>query len=303
MTTRNFFSSRLGVTIPILLSKILSPKFSSRLISFTARKLAQNRDSDLIQAIRANQWVVRGEQSTSREYLDQCVIEVLEHAGQCYYDYYRSLDNREAILDLVPPTGTIKSFLAEMKTTRGAFITGPHLSNFDLAVRSMAVQGLEARVLSYAEPTGGYQLQNQLRESAGLEVTPIGVPDIFEKTVAFLKNGGVAATGIDRPVETRKKRHQIEFFGRPSNVPIAYMQLALAADVPIYVIGTERLSDGTYQVKTQGPIPLTRNSNRLLEIKENTRAVLNVCEKWIRERPEQWLMYYPVWPDTLDLLP
>jgi lauroyl/myristoyl acyltransferase len=24
--------------------------------------------------------------------------------------------------------------------------------------------------------------------------------------------------------------------------------------------------------------------------------VLAVLERWIAERPEQWLMYYPVWP-------
>jgi lauroyl/myristoyl acyltransferase len=38
--------------------------------------------------------------------------------------------------------------------------------------------------------------------------------------------------------------------------------------------------------------------NPVDEIERNAEAVLKPVENWIRQAPEQWSMFYPVWPDA-----
>lgn len=57
--------------------------------------------------------------------------------------------------------------------------------------------------------------------------------------------------------------------------------------------------NGQYGFMYSDPIPLKRYKNKLDDIILNTEMILEKIEGYIRKVPEQWLMYYPVWPDTL----
>jgi KDO2-lipid IV(A) lauroyltransferase len=305
MHLQNFFTSQYGIRLTMKLSRTLPKSAAFAFIRFIARVLVKFEHTDLLRAIKTNQWVAQGKSQSSREALNDLAYQVIAHAGRCYYDFYRTINNPEAVLELVPPRKETNRFIQEINACPGAFIVGPHLSNFDLALRAMSIQGLQSKILAYETPTSGYKLQNRIRHSVGLEVIPLGAPNVFNLAVHHLKEGGTVSTGVDRPVAgKRKKRHQVEFFGQPSNLPVGYIQIALAADVPVFVIGTQFNPDtGTYQIINEGPIPLLRRNNRLEEIRENANRILKVIENMIRECPEQWLMYYPVWPDLLDQIP
>ncbi len=43
------------------------------------------------------------------------------------------------------------------------------------------------------------------------------------------------------------------------------------------------------------PLELVRTGDRDRDARINAQQVLEVAEQWIRETPEQWLMYHPVW--------
>jgi lauroyl/myristoyl acyltransferase len=250
-------------------------------------------------AIRVNQWVVHDESISERE-LHRINRAVLKHAARCYYDYYHSLDDEEAVRELVPKTDEIEAFLELSQKDEGVFVVAPHLSNFDLVVRALVMYGLKAKILSYGNPTGAYQIQNQIRASTGLDITPFQDANAYTETIAYLKGGGIAATGVDRPVQRRKQKHMVEFFGRPSALPVGHINIALAADVPISVVAVNMSADGTYQFLHTGPLPLQRHPNRIKEIILNAEMINEVMKGYIRQTPEQWLMYYPVWPQLMD---
>ena len=48
------------------------------------------------------------------------------------------------------------------------------------------------------------------------------------------------------------------------------------------------------------PIQLRRYENRSDEVVRNAETVLVKIEALIRQAPEMWSMFYPVWPEALE---
>ncbi len=104
-------------------------------------------------------------------------------------------------------------------------------------------------------------------------------------------------SGLDRPVSESK--YCPRFFGRPAALPVLHVPLALKANVPVVVVGAIRQPNGVYQVQTSEPIFMRRHPDRYTEIMQNAETILDVASGYIRKAPQQWAMFYPVWPDAL----
>jgi lauroyl/myristoyl acyltransferase len=299
MSAQKILNSKLSVQFSILIGKYLPRQWGYNIGKSIGSLIGSLHNLDIARNIRQNQYVARGEK-LSKSDLSMAAKEVLTHAGRCYYDLYHFIDKPEELDDLVPWTDEFQDFIDITKRDQGYMVVAPHLSNFDLVVSRLVMGGFKGRVLSYSNPGSGYQLQNDIRESYGLEITPLGTPGVEVATIEYLKSGGVAATGVDRPLPTRKKKHYVEFFGRPSPLPLGYITTALAADVPIIVVTAYMRPDGKYGFKFTGPHQLQKYSNKLDNILRNAEMILKEIENFIKLTPEQWLMYYPVWPETAD---
>ncbi len=178
-----------------------------------------------------------------------------------------------------------------------AVIVTPHISNFDLAGRALALEGLNFQVLSYPQPSMGYRMQNKLRSFMGLEITPMSMSSL-QQARQRLQNGGTVITGLDRPMAD--SRYQIEFFGRKAALPVSYIRLALKVNAPVVVVACHTLPDGTYILDSSDPIPMQPDPDPTVEILQNAQNVLQQVEHFVRLSPEQWSMYYPVWPEALN---
>jgi KDO2-lipid IV(A) lauroyltransferase len=267
-----------------------------RLASSLGSFFSSMKSLDINEAVRLNQFVVNG-QVNSPEELSEKNKQVLIHAGRCFIDLYQCFSNPDLIDDLVPFTPEMQEFIDLSHQNQGYLVVAPHLSNFDLVALSLVQKGFTGKVLSFPNPGSGYQLQNEIRTSLGMDLVPLDTPNLERDIIDYLKSGGIAATGIDRPIPGRKKRHYLNFFGHPSPLQAGYIQTALAADVPIIVVTGIMYPDGTYGFKYNGPIELKKHNNKLEEIKLNAEMILKVVEEYIKLAPEQWLMFYPVWPD------
>ncbi len=298
MSNQGFLNSKLSVHLLILIGKYLSQKTGYRISRNIASIISFFPNLNINKSIRANQFIVNGE-TNSRKELDLKSKNVLTHAGHCYYDLYHYYNRPEKLDAVVPLTEPMKEFIKLSQDKQGYMVVAPHLSNFDLVVSRLAKSGFRGNILSYPNPGSGYQLQNKIRSAFGLDVTPLGDSGVETKIIQFLKDGGMAATGIDRPVPGRKKRHYVKFFGKPSPLPVGYLTTALAADVPIIAVAAFMLPNGTYGFRHSGPIQLKKYQNKLDEIILNTETVLKKIEAFIKLAPEQWLMYYPVWPEHM----
>ena len=300
MNLQEVLNSGLVVGLGLVAARFVGPRvgyLASRLI---ADRVAGRRRLAWVRALRANQWVITGQRLTGRE-LDLSALAVLRHQAHCLFDLYHYRRDPAGLLELAPLSDQV-SALIERSRGRwgGALVVIPHLSNFDVAFIAHAYRGLQAQVLTLAQPTEGYRAQNRIREMPGLEITPVS-EDSARRAVTRLKEGGLVITGVDRPVEG--KTRELTFFGLSCHLPAGHIRMALAAKVPVIPAAVTMEPGGQYRLKLGEPIALRSDDRSVTSIRLNAEAVLEAMAGFIRQTPEQWLMYYPVWPQTLDACP
>jgi len=259
MTLQGILNSKFSVNVSIMIGRYLSPKIGYRVSQSIASLVSRFENADITRAIRANQFIVNGETNSHRELVEK-TKNVLDHAGRCYYDLNHFFNKPEKLEAMVPFSEPMRDFIKICQQDQGYLVVAPHLSNFDLVVCGLVQHGFKAKVLSYPNPGTGYQLQNEIRASFGMDVAPLGDSRFEAEIVNYLKNGGVAATGVDRPVPGRKKRHYVNFFGKPSPLPVGYITTALAADVPVIAVASYMLPSGQYGLMNSGPTKGTKTS-------------------------------------------
>ena len=289
--------SRFWVGLVISLSRGIPAWAGYRIADLAARVIAANKNSHMGQAVRANQWMVSGGR-LSRAELNRRVYQIFRTNVRCLYDYYHNMDRPEVVRGMVDFDPDFVEVLQKIESgDHPAIFLMPHLSNYDLAGRALALYGLKFQVLSYPQPPEGYQLANQLRQEGGMEVTPMSVQAV-QQARNRLRAGGVVLTGVDRPLGN--SRYFPRFFGRPAHVPVAYIQLALQVRVPVFVVSCIQTGGGKYKIVCSPELVLQPSDDREEELLRNAELVLAEVEKLIRAYPIQWAMFYPVWPEALE---
>jgi lauroyl/myristoyl acyltransferase len=300
MNLQTLINSRLGVELVLSLGRMLPRRAGAGLAHWIGSWFAGRRDEDMVRAVRANQWVLAGEKISAAE-LDRTVRATFVHSGLCIYDFYHNIDRPRAMLDRVVFSPEFERLFQSWKTHKqGVMLVGPHMSNFDLVMRVLALRGLNIQVLTHPDPPRSYKLQNRLRQQGGLEATPISILSLRQAS-ARLQAGGFVMTGLDRPVEDLKYRPR--FFGRPSAVTVAYIRLAMRAKVPVVVLGNQMRPDGSYYVQSSDPIWMQPHADLESEVIQNAETVLDWASHFICQAPQQWLMFYPVWPEVVSPVP
>jgi len=302
MQARSIFRDRYGISLAMWTGRMLPRPVTKWVGLWLADRIASRRRFSMSRAVRANQWVVRGEHISGSE-LDGAVREVLRESAVGLLDLYHALHRPEELMHLAPRTPEMDGLIERSQIRRNpAIVVISHSSSFDLLLLAHSLRGLSGQVLTYAQPTDAYQIQNEIRSSGGpgLEVTPIG-QHALRLAIENLRAGGVVYTGVDRPEDSSKM--QLSFFGRPAWLPVGHVRLAMKVGVPIIVASMLHLEDGTYKVLLSDPIPMEKGQAPGQAIQENAQKVLEVLSNFIRQAPGQWMMFYPVWPEALEQMP
>lgn len=300
MSLQGISQSRFGVGLVLSLGKILPSRPGFWLADQVAKCIASLKQSEQVRTVRANQWVVANG-SLSKEQLDRAVLAVYRSTARCLFDFYHCLDRPDQIsqrVELSPEV--IRVFQDNQAGQGGILVVAPHLSNFDLAGQALGLHSWAFQLLSYPQPGNGYQWQNKLRSRNKIEITPTSL-NALQQAKKRLLNGGIVLTGLERPIAN--SRYRPLFFGRPAPLPVAYIRLALETHVPVVVVTCLTKQDGNYLVKASEPIPMQSYPDLKKEIEQNAERVLAEAEKFIRQVPHQWSMFYPVWPEALNGVP
>lgn len=299
MNLQAIINSRYGVGFALGLGRALPPGFGHRLARQVGGWIAGMDALRMVQAVRANQWVVSGG-VLSAAALKKTTRRTFQNIGRSLYDLYHNIENPQAVLDLVCFSPEFeRTFRRIQQGSTGTMIVCLHLSNFDLIGRALGLHGLKIQVLSVPQPSGGYRWQNRLRGDVGLEMTPISLAALRQASER-LAQGGVVLTGIDRPIQDSK--YKVQFFGRPAALPVAHVRLALKAGIPVTLVAGQTQPDGTYLLLASDPIPMQPSRDLVEETVSNAERILQIAEEWIRRTPDQWAMSYPVWPEAVEEL-
>lgn len=282
--------NRLGM----LLGEALSPSLGSWVVNRLTNIISRRKNFEQIKAVRANQWVISGN-SLSGQALDDRVKQVYYSSGISLYDYFHSMRKEDRIRELIQFDDNLLYFLkcvkSEKERTLGLVL---HIGAFDLCGYAIALSGARPLILAYPNPNLGYQWQNELRKQAGLVVEPLTMQS-FQQATRHLRQGGTVITGIDRPWPGGQ--YHPKFFGRSSDIPVTAIQMAIRTETPVMLLACIRQPDHRYILHASELIELHKHPDRDVELVENTERVLSVAEGFITSAPEQWAMFYPVWPE------
>ncbi len=289
-----------AVRLAFLLGRAIPPGLGFPLCNFIGDWAAARRDSNVTQAVRANQWVVRGA-NLEKKALDRVVRETLRNNIRDLYHLYHYVENPEATQRLIQLNPLARELIGRPEfAERGLVIVGLHLSAFDLILQSIGRQGLKAMVLTIPDPQGGRLIEYEMRKKTGMNLIPASLSTL-RQAVKHLEQGGMILTGMDHPVPDAKYRPR--FFGNTAALPTHYVSLALKARVPVVIMGAIYQADGKYHILSSQFIEMECDVDRETEIIRNAENVLKQAEEFIRLAPQQWNIPLPVWPQLLGNVP
>jgi lauroyl/myristoyl acyltransferase len=266
-----------------------------RLADFVADRLTSRQDQPMISGMRGNFRVAFGEEMTSAEF-DEVVRRTMRNRARAIFDFYHTLGKDSKMMALVNYSPQFETFLKKnINNEQGAVVAVVHMGNPELAAIACPLRGMRGLGLTFPGDSGGYDLLNEIRERVGVEAMPTTMTSL-KKAVRHLKNNGTIFTGLDRPLP--ESGYKPRFFGRPTSLPVHHVMMALKADVPIVVFGSKRGADGRYDLMISEFIHMERHSDRKTDLLSNTERLLTIAEGYIRQAPEQWAMFYPLWPES-----
>jgi len=277
------------------LARILPPgiaRFILRCWSIIRRILGvvDKAEKQLVRNLR----IVFGDEY-SRSELKRIAQKCLYLRSVSVYDFYHYQYNLEGLREKIIVDETIDNLLAAYKEKhQPAIAISPHVVCADIIGIELAQRVNHLQVISIANPGRSYQMDNQVREAYGCEITPASMSALRRATVT-LKRGDFVATGIDRAFPEEKIPN--DFFGKPAYLPTYYVRLALRYNVPIVFLTGAVDDEGNYRMTGHGPIWLKKSATIEEEVIENSKIIIQLTETAIREHPEQWGMFHPLWAD------
>jgi KDO2-lipid IV(A) lauroyltransferase len=112
------------------------------------------------------------------------------------------------------------------------------------------------------------------------------------RALSILRRGGVLCMLVDQHYTGGLVA---PFMGRLAKTSPAAVEFALHLDCPILPIRVERTRGLNFRVVVEPPVTLMRTGDRKADVMAGTLALNRVIERWVQERPEQWLWIHRRW--------
>ncbi len=174
---------------------------------------------------------------------------------------------------------------------RGTILITGHLGAWELGGMVLAADGFPVNVVTLAEPTPELNdWRRQYRERFGIKTITVGNDKFaFVEIVAALRRNELVAMLVDRPY--LNSGVEVRFFERLTSFSAAAAHLwyhTRATVIPAFVL---QLEPGSYGCYAYPPIEMHPDRSA----SENSQLVADVFQTIIREFPDQWFNFVPVW--------
>ena len=177
---------------------------------------------------------------------------------------------------------------------RAMIIVTVHVGSMETLAAAMASQGFPA--YGVADDTAFpelYELLAAQRRRWGVEV--IAWRNLRE-IHRVLREAGILALLVDWGY--RSDGIPVRFFGAWTTLPAGPAVLAARTGAAIVPVVNRRTGDGRYRAEHGEPIEVGGDSPG--EIQRATQAVADALAAAIRQAPDQWYCFKPIWPDDPD---
>lgn len=169
---------------------------------------------------------------------------------------------------------------------RGAIIASPHMGSWDMVGSYGGALGYSISAVAERFPGSLNDAVVRTRQRFGVNVIPLGRSAVRGITDALRKNHLV---GLMCDLE-QGPGVKVEFFGRRAVVPGGPAAIALKTGAALLPVSQYATFPGHYHSHVDPPISVTAD-----ETKESlTQRVVTRFEDFIREHPDQWYAFRPM---------
>ncbi|MEO6742280.1 MAG: lysophospholipid acyltransferase family protein [Chthoniobacteraceae bacterium] len=273
------------------LAQIL-PRPVTRKIADTLAGYGLRHSPELAKITRENLAVTTG---LSGEGLDALVCENFRCFSRMLADYFLCAGDRAfRATELLDATEGSEHLAAAQAAGRGTILITGHLGHWELGGLLLALHGLRMTVITLPEPSEELtRWRGACRERLGIGTIAVGPGHdfAFVEMLRTLRENGCLAMLVDRPYEGTGIA--VRQFGHITQYSTAAAMLAHhtgAAVVPAFVI---RLPNHRYRAITCPPVQMSTGPLRDT-MQENTQRIADVFEVLIRQHPDQWFNYVPL---------
>jgi KDO2-lipid IV(A) lauroyltransferase len=151
---------------------------------------------------------------------------------------------------------------------------------------------------TFTPPYLDRMIQSKRREKG---INPIPVNNIREM-MRTLKGGGTLALLFDKPVDGARGV-AVRFFGRETAVPGGPALLAMKTGATLLPVFTFRHPDKSFESAIYPPVSWTPSDDRNRDIQAIMQRLMDALQQAVRDRPDQWYMFRPMWLDQARQLP
>ena len=188
--------------------------------------------------------------------------------------------------------GRLETEGLEKIKTGPAILVGAHMGNWEFLLR---VGDLAGRRAGYVfRPINNWilnKIQIKRNEDANAD---------------FYRKGRLAAIGMAGKLKAGevvgltgdqllREGIMVPFFGIDTPTPQAAAIMSLKWDIPIYMVRIERLNGIRFKMIIEDKLKVPKNQSKDKAVYEITKLISSRIEKWIINKPEQWLWAHRRW--------
>ena len=170
----------------------------------------------------------------------------------------------------------------------GCFGVTAHFGNWEVMQRYVHSQGVDLSVIY--NPLKNPEIDKLYLKQREIKQIPKGT-NSMKKLMEILKNKKSLGILLDQ----RDKAGEIlEFFGRPARTSTAIPRLSLKYNYKMVPVKCLRRKDNPnkFIMQAYSPLKITPTGNFEEDVKALTLESLKMLEEWIRENPENWLLWF-----------
>lgn len=178
---------------------------------------------------------------------------------------------------------------------RGVIFVSIHFGNFELGGARIAE---EVRLNVIADELENERLMDLLVGNRAHRNITIHSPEgAARKVLGALRRNEMVGLMMDLgPRAGAFDNVEARFFGRPTRFPSVAANLARVSGAPIVVAAVMRQRDNTFRGVALPPIIVERTREAAQDIERATQAIASGLERFVRDAPDQWYIFRPMWP-------
>lgn len=182
-----------------------------------------------------------------------------------------------------------------LKRDKGVIIASAHLGNMDVGAQVLAARAGKMTILIEAiNPPRVHRLAISLRQRNSLTLLPVAFSGL-KGAIKALQRGEMVALACDRIIYG--KGLMCNFLGEDAFMPVGAVDLAMRTGATLIPAFTVREGWDRYCFYFEPPVDIPNSLGKEEILRKKTQEVIAIMERYIRQHPEQWMVFQPIWED------